>query len=63
MYDNFASKCICGNNPTVEKVGPLYDYSYQVVCKHCGIRCPSHGRDEKDAIESWNNFIKRIYSN
>lgn len=53
-------RCLCGNKPTVKKDGPIYDFNYRVICNNCGIECPSAGRDEKDAIHSWNSFIRKF---
>lgn len=52
-------RCLCGAMPTVVKINP-YDGDYTVRCKKCGIKCPSAGRDEKEAEEAWNRFIDYI---
>lgn len=54
-----AYRCVCGAKPVVKKIDP-YDGDYIVKCNSCGIVSPSMGRDEDDAIESWNRFIRRI---
>lgn len=56
-----AYRCVCGAKPIIFKTDK-YDGDYKVKCDMCGIRCPSMGRDENDAIEAWNNFIYRIHS-
>lgn len=53
-------RCVCGEKPVVQKEGPFYDYCYKVVCKNCGLQCPSAGRTEEDAKESWDAFIRRL---
>ena len=61
MYDR-VERCPCGNSRVnVVTCGPRYDPSYVVKCQDCGIQCPSHGRDESEAKENWNEWIRRSF--
>lgn len=52
--------CLCGAKPKVVKDGSPTDFDYRVVCPRCGMRCPNMGRNEEDAIETWNQFMRNL---
>ena len=61
MFARF-EQCPCGNRDiSIVKVGPVYDPAYVAECPNCGIRCRSHGRDEEDARQNWNEWIMQKF--
>ena len=46
-------KCpICNGIVIAVKADP-YDGDYRAVCKSCGLRCPTMGRDKEEAIKEF----------